>query len=180
MNGRAREAGANQCEWKWTLGRPIVLHASGSRWMSRSDEDGRAFTSVSEPTYPRLTAERRPTTSSRTANATPGVSYLRYFGTFRASSKFYLVVGTVHSFSPLKSTRTGPPDRELSLPVVVVLCRSHGSCRTAVARFPCSFRLSRRAPRNENRPGKQTVVIEVERFSASAFADPESAGVLKR
>lgn len=29
------KAGSNQCEWKWTLGRPIVLHASGSRWMSR-------------------------------------------------------------------------------------------------------------------------------------------------
>lgn len=36
VNGRAREAGSNQCEWKWTLGRPIVLHASGSRWMSRA------------------------------------------------------------------------------------------------------------------------------------------------
>lgn len=35
VNGRAREAGSNQCEWKWTLGRAIVLHASGSRWMSR-------------------------------------------------------------------------------------------------------------------------------------------------
>ncbi|KAK9295850.1 hypothetical protein QLX08_009964 [Tetragonisca angustula] len=69
MEGQGKQ-GRNQCEWKWTLGRAIVLHASGRPVDESSDEDGRAFTSVTEATNPRPSAKRRPTTSSRTANAT--------------------------------------------------------------------------------------------------------------
>lgn len=47
-------------------------------------EDGRTWPNIAEATNPRPSAQRCPTTSSRTANATLCASYSRYFGTFRS------------------------------------------------------------------------------------------------